>query len=957
MLTTKVTSDILLEKYKDYGGEVEGAVFEFEAKLFTSISAREEGERRGEKKFDVSKAHWDNLFTTCLRTGMRSEEQSILTVQFANREFRMRLTAVPGKKELLFETEDKFRLYNYDDPLSWVRYSFSQELARTRNEYRKINPGILKKILLPDLVLDEGELDDYSLRFGEGFQREIHTVVAHYHTDSIKRLARRTSFYPPKFPWARIDMSEILNEKAEIEYDVEIEMLNAKENMQYVDTFYRLCKTLVCSFRGSDNFYNRIVYNAICELINSHCYPLDPKGVIQGNHIYKQIFNQVRTIKKDDLAQGGIVGNDKTPYSVTYKSDGYRAALALTPYGVWLFTIPVTYNLVSKTILFSIDDITIIDGELIPKDKRDESTYEYEYWFEAFDSLYVRGRDIRAASLIERCKILWDYMRAINVEQLFGNKMKIQQKSYLTPTTIGEFFAKNEEMLRYARTLKVRTDGLVFVPTIPAYTIGIEVDADSTERTLSTHNEIVKWKNPEDTTIDLRLRIYEGKRRLLGVEWEVVGDKKNPLEIPFEGDTQFPFDQDTMIDWKQIEEKGVEEGTIGEYGYNFTTKKLEFLRARDVDKQHPNTISAVAIPNWKEIQFPIRENAITGHSFSLMFYYHLRIKREMIEANSKGEFKTLLDIGSGQGGLIWYWSGYERIIACEPNEKHRTEFKRRCAGQKLPVFDAYADVPVGTKRFVILLPYMAQQTEEILAVVNEVTNNKKVDVVSLMDVGTFLWESPEILRAAVQTIQQSMRKGGRFLWKMMSGDIVRQSLPAVVNGKNKYQLGKLFINYEVLDGEVQEKIGIYIPDSITAVGGESEVQEEWLTRTDEFEEMFRETDEYYITYKKRATTEQMMSDHEKTFSSWFEYGVIEKNSPELRENERIVTVPERTRGRGRGGTIASNVRRGGTRGGTIAPRGGRGQVSTGFSRVRTSTATPREKAKEVPRAFLDASGL
>ena len=931
MLTTRVTADILREKYESYGKEINGTVFEFEAKLFTSISSRDE-RLKNEKQFFVSKAHWDNLFQACRVADMESEVRSILTVQFRNRDFRMRLSSLPGKSGLLMETEYKYRIYNYDDPLSWIRYSFSLEKSLTRNEWRTPDPKVLKKILLPDLVLEEGEVDADSLLFAEKFQLEIKDEVALYDADPIKRLAYRTSFYPKKFPWARIDMSEILNEKGEIEYDVEVEMINAKENMQYIETFHRLCKTLICSFRGSDNYYDRNVHRAICELINSHCYQKDP---LQGNYVYKQIFNQVRTLKKDDLTYGGIVGGKETNYSVTYKSDGYHSALALTPYGVWLFTIPFTYNLVSKSLLFSIDDITIVDVELIPKEKRDESTHKYDYWIEIFDALYVRGREVRALTLKQRNEMLWDYLKAINVEQLFGKKMKIVQKPHHVTEGVENFFERCRAMLDYARTLKIRTDGLIFTPSTPKYEIGIEVESDNSERTLSAKSEIVKWKNPEETTIDLRLRIYEGKRRLLGVEFEIVGDKKMPLEIPFEGNAEYPFDQDTMVDWEQIEEQGVKEGTIGEYRYNFKKRMFQFVRSRDKDKQHPNTISAVAIPNWIELQRPIPEKAITGNSFELMFYEHQRIKRRLIQAYSGGEYKTLLDIGSGQGGLLWYWSGYERIIACEPNAKHRTEFKRRCAGLKLPVFDNYEDVTPGTKRFVVLLPYKAQDTSEILQVVEKVTNGRKVDVVSLMDVGTFLWESPEILNAAVATIQKALRKGGAFIWKMMSGDLVRQSLDDSSDGKKRLNLGELYIDYEVVGGEIENKIGIYIPDSITAKGGESAVQEEWLTSTEQFRGIFSDTGEYHIVDSSRADKQLMLSENEKTFSSWFEYGVIKKDAEPLQQNEQILSTARTPNVRGRGRVRGGAISAGGKRGGAHAPaRREQSKPSAGFRRIR-----------------------
>lgn len=940
--------DILLEKYHNFGPEIKNSKFEFEAKIFTSFSRKTEGKKRDDETFLVSKAHWDNLYQTCVDSGMRAEKQSILTVVFETQPFRMRLTAIDDGNSLMLDIENKYRLNNYDDSISWVRYSFSQEKTITHLPHKNINAKVLKKILLPELILEEGELDERSLSFATHFQSEVSSAVSELHASPIKRLARRTSFYSDNFSYARIDMSEIFDEKGQVRYDVEVEMLNPKENMKNIKGFYLLCKKLVCSFRGSDNFYNRIVYGGVCQLINAHCY-VSLRDKIEKNFIYKQIFNQVRTIKKDDLTEGAIVGG-KVHYAVTYKTDGYRAILALTPYGVWLFMIPLTYNLISRTHLFGIEDITIIDGELIPVEKRHESTHKYQYYFQSFDALFVRGQDVRGPPLTERCQLLKDYLSTIDVDSIFGHKLKITQKPYREIENVDDFFVQTSAMIALSKTLEFDTDGLIFTPLEPEYTIGIDVEKDSNVRTLITNNEIVKWKNPEDTTIDLRLRTYEGRRRLLGVEWVKKDDESEPKEIPFVGDAEYPLDQDTMIDWEQIEEMDVKEGTIGEYGFNFEIKKFQFRRERDTDKQNPNTIDTVAIPNWRELQYPIYESAITGKSFYLMFYYHIRVKgRELIASHSGGSYRTLLDIGTGRGALIWYWNGYDRIIACEPNAKHRAEFKKRCAGRDLPVFDSYEEVTNDVKRYVILLPYMAQDTEEILDVVKKMTNNKGVDVVSLMDVGTFLWETPGILQQSVDTIRGAMKKGGRFLWKMMNGDLVRGALDTEKDGRQKYKLGKFYIDYEVEEGKVQGKIGVFIPGSITTEGGGSEVQEEWLTSVDEFTELLTAGGECSVISRAIANKERMMSENERTLSSYFEYGVIEKYSPERLETEEKVHRPTATRGRGGGRGRGMS---------TTAPRRGRGGQSTGFSRVREEPAKePEVKKPKVKRTNIDISGL
>ena len=111
--------------------------------------------------------------------------------------------------------------------------------------------------------------------------------------------------------------------------------------------------------------------------------------------------------------------------------------------------------------------------------------------------------------------------------------------------------------------------------------------------------------------------------------------------------------------------------TIVEYAYDYERKMLVPSRVRH-DKIKPNSYD-IASDIWSDILLPIDNETMKGNTLLLMKRYHNRIKRELFVGNGK----YLLDIGSGRGGDINKWKGFDKIVAVEPNPEHIKELRRR----------------------------------------------------------------------------------------------------------------------------------------------------------------------------------------------------------------------------------------------------------------------------------------
>jgi SAM-dependent methyltransferase len=925
--------------------------FEIEARIFTSKKRldRRSSQRRQEDNFFVSLDHWTKLKTALEKQGLSSKSSTIRTIGFSGKPHRFRLIEEDGSRRLVSELKHNYIVKSDDE--FWTRYSISEETVQDEQALTKIT-----SVPLSRASLNKNEnFTPADTRFLESLGKNVAVLEQELRSFRNERFIKRTSFTATSQAYkdlARIDMSEVFSSTGEPKYEVEVEMLNVANNYTRVQDFVLFCRKVVSLFRGTEVSYNWSIYREFCTMVNT-LVPIAEK-VLSSDFVNKNLFNQVRTIKKLDLVQGGLVGGQIT-YGVSYKTDAERSILVLSGFGIWILWPPYTYNLISNKALFEDREITILDGECIPlgearKDPNDRCKYVYE----VFDAIVVRGINVRPLDLDQRLSIARDYLHAIDIDEILSTLLRIRIKPIWSFSTVQEFFNKVETALVAGEQSDYKTDGLVFTPWNTGYWIGIDIDTESTSRTLKEKHEIVKWKNAKNTTIDFRYKIVDGNPVLAVTEWEQEPESGEKLakDIPFLGDSMYPFNQETMVDWEYIV-KNVREDSIGEYSFDTKKKKFVFLRSRDA-KAHPNTNETVAIPNWREINSPITEEAITGKSFQLMFYYHSRIKSDLMN-KSEG---TLLDIGSGKGGVIWRWTKYKKIVAVEPNGNHIVEFRRRCQLAGLLVVEENGEVPVEDVRFVILIHGKAEETERIQKQVRRIAPNG-VNAVSLMDVGTFFWQNTTILNKALETIKSCLAPGGLFLWKMLNGDLVRGVIDKPQE-EGILEYGSFRLKYTANNGNLNSQVEVFIPEGITTEGDtETEFQTEWLTSIEEMETYFPSPD-YTIESRSIADQEAFMSENSQKLSALFEYGIIKKKgeieAPVAKSDViRINRTSTATRGRGRGNPIQNRDRLPG------ASRG-RGSLISSMKRTRpplaaTSSATVEQPEKRTFPKVFDASEI
>lgn len=951
---------IAIERYiKGHQNAKDGGVLEVESRFYSTKNGY---------RTSTYAAHFVNLENFMKTSGFPSTTRHIYSVGFQN--YTIRFRTERGSPSYLIE--DKTALPPVEDELSWMRFGFSSEILLQRvyfdGEYipevieedqeereskfslnprrrklidynvtreRKQNASLSqlpkkKAVIHPTRVITD---EEWEARM-ELVKNDAKLHRGPFRTDLVERYIERTSYTIRGKYLVELSKVEV---EGNIHYEVEVELLHPVQNISSIPEYILTCRKLMARFRGTDIFYDKFVYENFCALVNMNCMTTaseDAQSQVAVFGVSKKIFNQVRTIKKGDLVTEGIVFNKNAVYGAALKTDGYAMALVFCCLGVWLFRPPYTYNLIERTNIFPDREITILDGEAIPLEHRNfDDDKKVKYIFECFGAIRVQGFDVRRANLVERQSIAQRYVNSIFLEGDFRDKLEVcfkKVRSFISPE---EFFEVNKAMLTLPR--RFRTDGLIYTPINLPYWISVDIDTASASRTLKTDLEILKWKNPLDTTIDFRHVVVKDIDYLYVSDWNaevaaVPTTEKSvfvPKEAIFLGNDMYPLNQRTQVDWEQVRGESIP-GSIGEYG--FKDGKFYYIRERN-EKDSPNSI-LTATANWSEINMPITEKAISGENFQLMFFYHGALKGEMM---SKGH-KTLLDIGSGKGGVLKYFYQYDRIIAVEPNEDHRIEFVRRCELQGLEVLSLQDPIP-ETGRFVLLIDAKAQDTAIIKKAVERVSPGG-VNLVSLMDVATFLWESPEILKSSIETIQSCLAPGGKFVWKMMNGDLIRHVVSKKKkSGVNHLKYGTFDLEYTVKNKDIEPKVEVFIPEGITTEGDAQEgYQTEYLTSVDEMIAMFP-TPEYAVDSRNICNEEEFMPPASKSLSALFEYGVISKAA--LIKTTKIPGRPLSSKTPKTMSSIQSRLFGSGS--GALTKTGGTARTS------RIVTAAPKKKSEEI----------
>ena len=683
---------------------------------------------------------------------------------------------------------------------------------------------------------------DYGIRYSMSNEIMVDPIPDSIFSPTIIREKSRTSYLV--FGNAvRVDLTLVTSSEKNrdnVTYEIEVELLDPGQLVNFEKTIeitLRLVLDTIVLY--TENLRYQVV-NEINSILGS---------TVRGRLDHKPLV-QARNLKLKDMVYGGLIGNQKTGYSVTHKADGQRKMLVFLKSGVWLVAAPNSLTRISEDSR-STSNLTgtILDGELIPKEKRLEGAPKAEYWYLAFDALaWNRDRSIQNKPHGQRMQ----YAQTVS-DKIKGELLTVNTKSFKNISTPQEFFKINREMFREQLLLAYKQDGFMFTPQNTEYNPHSDYHK-LYERSLTRYPDICKWKPQDELTIDFLIKWKADPNSSIKRSLDLYANQKGEPILFKPSINKVDFLSPITLD--------LPNDTIVEYAYDYQRELLYPTRVRH-DKSKPNKLE-IAEDVWSDIQTPIDKETMIGNTFLLLRRYHNRIKRDLfiksLEVGQKQKPKQkmyLLDIGSGRGGDINKWKGFDKIVAVEPNSEHIVELERRLEDS-------------GIKNRVFILQAGGEETFKIKKAVDEWCGGR-VDVVSSMLSLTFFWQNPKLLDSLSQTILVNIKPRGKFIFLTMDGNLVEQTFePAFNTGLvlNKIKFGEIAtLNY--FGDKIPKELHIDIKDSIVSE------QTEWLVRLDDLLVRMAKYG-FSFTMMKKADQEKFLTEDEIIMTQMYTYGILEQ---------------------------------------------------------------------------------
>jgi hypothetical protein len=398
---------------------------------------------------------------------------------------------------------------------------------------------------------------------------------------------------------ARLDMTRVTDSNRRVSYEVELECTN----LDVLKTRFMECATIVWKWlAGSNTLYTLDDLRAVAkELAMATPTPADARD----DPLYRfnrDVLVQARNIKREDIVYGGLIGNPDTSYEVTAKADGIRKLMLFTPSGCWAVMPPYEYNrvLTYEAMMQPLVG-SWLDGEMIPKERRNAnaSPPATPYWFLIFDVLRVEGRSVQATPLRTRLTL------AKTVADLFiqHKTLRVHAKEFYPIKRVQDLFTTMTSLHQREPTLAYKIDGYMFTPAETPYNARSH-ELTMEQRLLVAVPDIVKWKPPEELTIDFAVR--QGAR---GIEL-YSSQKGNRGGVLFLGTDDIPFAGEIQQGSPLLQT--IENDTVVEFGWNESEQVLEPRRIR-FDKVVGNDIR-IAQEVWNDIHNPLPFTALSSEN-------------------------------------------------------------------------------------------------------------------------------------------------------------------------------------------------------------------------------------------------------------------------------------------------------------------------------------------------------
>ena len=394
---------------------------------------------------------------------------------------------------------------------------------------------------------------NYRIRVSMSSENPI-SPVTDFNPQYTRRKLRRSYMMPTGF---RLDLTEVtsgVGEDLTTTYEVEAEA--TRRNLTEMN-FNMTINFILSVIQDTELVYTDREYFDVINYVNAS---LEGKS---DRRIDDKVLYQPRNLHYNDLVYGGIVGNPNEIYKVTWKTDGIRKLLVMSPKGIWLVWAPNQVNLLTRWVNDRLTG-TILEGEHVPlndrylrhptksrmkytdwyeinkspnPDKSQIDGYELvpsqKYWFLAFDALSrpfdnmsERGDDsIQTRTHRERMDVaqyfidlLYDRMDDDPRMNDFIRKIfTINTKEFKAFKNPPEFFSVMREFNALASTLAYDIDGYIFMPDNMPYNSGND-KKPLKSRVLTKFADICKFKPADEMTIDFAL------------SWKDDGKHVPPLE-------------------------------------------------------------------------------------------------------------------------------------------------------------------------------------------------------------------------------------------------------------------------------------------------------------------------------------------------------------------------------------------------------------------------------------------
>ena len=410
------------------------------------------------------------------------------------------------------------------------------------------------------------------------------------------RTKKRTSY--TLFGSARLDMTRVVDGNRRVTYEVELECLD----LNLLKTKFFECASIVWKWlAGSNTLYTLDDLRAVTkELVLAS--PAVKPGEDPLMRFNRDVLVQARNLKRADLVYGGLVGNPETVYEVTAKADGVRKLMLFTPSGCWAVMPPYEYN---RVLTYEPHMQPLVgswlDGEMVPKERRNAqaSPPTVPYWYLIFDTLRVEGRSVQASPLRTRLTL------AKTVGDLFSSHktLRVHAKEFYPVARVQDLFTTMVSLHGLESSLAYKIDGYMFTPASTPYNPrSHELPMD--QRVLVAVPDIVKWKPPEELTIDFAVRPGRSGLELYSSQKGVRGG------VLFRGTDAVPFRGEIQVGTVLLQ--GIEPDTVVEFGWNDDERVLEPRRVR-FDKVVGNDLR-IAQEVWSDIHNPLPITALTSEN-------------------------------------------------------------------------------------------------------------------------------------------------------------------------------------------------------------------------------------------------------------------------------------------------------------------------------------------------------